>query len=101
MWFIGFHAVLFWFLFYDFFYTSYTKKRKPAVPVTIEKSGGLAGEPAITKQSLQDERTSKLDELEMQQAKYPNENGLVNRKVISADLLKKRDNEFETGRNQY
>ena len=97
MFFIGFHAVLFWFLFYDFFYNSYTKKRKPAMAVSIEKSG----EPLATKQSLQEERTSKLDELEMQQAKYPSENGLVNRKVISADLLKKRDNEFETGRNQY
>ena len=99
MWFIGFHAVLFWFLFYDFFYTSYTKKRKPALPVS-EKSIST-GELATTKQSLQEERTSKLDEIELQQAKCPNENGLVNRKVISADLLKQRDNEFETSRNQY
>lgn len=98
MWFIGAHAILFWFLFYDFFYTSYTKKRKPALPV-IEKSKP-AGELAI-KQSLQEERTPKLDEMELHKAKFPNENGLVNRKVISADLLKKRDNEFETGRNQY
>ena len=98
MWFIGFHAVLFWFLFYDFFYTSYTKKRKPALPVS-EKS--VQADELATKQSLQTEKTSKVDELELHQVKYSNENSLVNRKVISADLLKKRDNEFESGRNQY
>ena len=91
MWFIGFHAIMFWFLFYDFFYTSYTKKLRLAMPV--KKENGIAKE-SLTKQI---EHESKLDEINMQQTK----NGLTNRKVLSADLLKKRDNEFETGRNQY
>lgn len=97
MWFIGFHAVLFYGLFYDFFYTSYTK-RKQAIAVC--KSNGLSSDNIIIKQK---ENCSKLEESRPLQAKHPNENSLVNRKVISADQLKKRDNECETdfGRNQY
>lgn len=97
MWFIGFHAVLFWFLFYDFFYTSYSKKRKPEILVNDKKTNGIRTD-LLTKID-ENEKTSKFNEIHL--TKYPNENGLINRKIISADLLKKRDIEFETGRNQY
>lgn len=98
MWFIGFHAVLFWFLFYDFFYTSYTKKRGQAILVN-GKRNGITGDHLI---KADDEQIAKLNEIEPHPTKYPNENGLTNRKVISADLLRKRNmDEFETGRNPY
>lgn len=94
MWFIGFHAVLFWFLFYDFFYNSYAKSKQKVVlkenikPIEkIEKNNN-------------DETIHKISDYILTQ-KLPAEAALFNRKSISADLLRNRNNEFEKRRNQY
>lgn len=107
VWWIGFHAVLFWFLFYDFFYKSYAKRTAAAA---AKKAAALKA--ANEKEHPSNEHVTHSEVVEqVEEAATVSVNGhskssngqLVYRKKnrVAADLLKLRDNEAEMDSHQY
>jgi hypothetical protein len=117
MWWIGFHAVLFWFLFYDFFYTSYTKRTAAAAAkkaaLKLAANGHLNCNGIANGKDHMSNGNVHSSELAEEAATVSvnghahgskSSNGqLVYRKKngVAADLLKLRENEAEVDSHQY
>lgn len=107
MWWIGFHAVLFWFLFYDFFYNSYSQRvaRQAKKLAAANGTNGVSSN-GKSVDKVHSNGTVKLEENGQAKIANGHSNGssqLLYRKKngVAADLLKLRENEAEIDSHQY
>ena len=110
MWWIGFHAVLFWFLFYDFFYNSYSqriarqaKKLAAANGTNGVSSNGKNVNKAHSNGAIKTDENGQATVLNGHSAQANGSSQLLYRKKngVAADLLKLRENEAEVDSHQY